>query len=135
MSFKKQIINTMNHLYNKNYITIRDGNISYKPKNKSYFFLTCGGVKKNNLNSNQIIKINFDKNKNIFYDTNYKYLPSREINIHSFIQMDDYYKEKNMFVVHAVQPTIIPAESQFPARGQTDWCRWRHQQHTSPCWQ
>ena len=107
MSIQKNIIKTMKLLYKKNYITMRDGNISFKPKNKDFFYLTAGSVKKNELQPNQIIKINFDKNKNINYNLNDKYLPSREINIHSFIQMDEYYKNQDIYVVHAHPPNII----------------------------
>ena len=107
MNIQKNIIKTMKLLYKKNYITMRDGNISFKPKNKDFFYLTAGSVKKNELQSNQIIKINFDKNKNINYNLNDKYLPSREINIHSFIQMDEYYKNQDIYVVHAHPPNII----------------------------
>ena len=55
MNIQKNIIKTMKLLYKKNYITMRDGNISFKPKNKDFFYLTAGSVKKNELQSNQII--------------------------------------------------------------------------------
>ena len=32
-----KIVDAMRLLYNKKYITIFDGNISFKPKNKNYF--------------------------------------------------------------------------------------------------
>ena len=51
---KKHIIDAMKYLYNKNYISIRDGNISYKPKNEKYFYISAGGVKKNEMNEQKI---------------------------------------------------------------------------------
>ena len=37
MSYKKHIIDTMKRLYTSNYISIRDGNVSFKPKMKIIF--------------------------------------------------------------------------------------------------
>ena len=99
----------MKILYNKKYITVFDGNISFKPKDKNYFYITAGSVKKNNMNEEQIIKVYFNNNDTtnqlIYHPSQYK--PSREISMHSYLQTNEYYKDKDIFVVHAHPPNII----------------------------
>ena len=106
---KKKIVDAMRILYDKKYITVFDGNISFKPKNQNYFYITAGSVKKNNMNEEQIIKVYFNNNKTtnqlIYQSTQYK--PSREINLHSYLQTNEYYKDKDTYIVHAHPPNII----------------------------
>ena len=116
MSVKKHIVDTMKYLYRSKYISIRDGNVSFKPSNKNYFYISAGSVKKNELNEDQIIKVNFKKTDVIFsnqiiydleFDKYYKYQPSREITMHSLLQTNPMYYDKDLFVVHAHPPNII----------------------------
>ena len=116
MSYKKHITDTMKRLYNNKYISIRDGNISFKPKNEKFFYISAGSVQKNNLNEDQVIKVNFEhKNNlnkgeypyNLDYNKNLKYSPSREIYMHSHLQTHPNYFNKDIFVVHAHPPNII----------------------------
>lgn len=116
MSYKKHITDTMKRLYNNKYISIRDGNISFKPKNENYFYISAGSVQKNNLNEDQVIKVNFEKKVNVKkgiypyklnFNKNQKYSPSREIYMHSYLQTYPYNFDKDIFVVHAHPPNII----------------------------
>lgn len=116
MSYKKHITDTMKRLYNNKYISIRDGNISFKPKNEKFFYISAGSVQKNNLNEDQVIKVNFENKKilnkgqypyNLNYNKNLKYTPSREIYMHSYLQTHPNYFNKDIFVVHAHPPNII----------------------------
>ena len=110
MSCKKIIADAMKQLYSKNLISMRDGNISFKPKNKDYFYISAGSVRKNEINEDQVIKVNFRKNNlsyDVSYDINYKYQPSREIHIHSLLQTDPKYFDKDSFIIHAHPPKII----------------------------
>ena len=117
MSVKKHIVDTMKKLYSNNYISIRDGNVSFKPKFENYFYISAGSVKKNEINEDQIIKVKFSKNKDnhgekinnylLNYNKYYKYKPSREIHMHSLLQTNKYYFDKDTFVVHAHPPNII----------------------------
>ena len=87
---KQKMIETMKNLYNKKYITVYDGNLSFKPKNKKYFYITAGSVKKNKLTEDQIIKVSFNdniKSNNLIYD-NKIYKTSRELNMHSYLLTD-----------------------------------------------
>jgi ribulose-5-phosphate 4-epimerase/fuculose-1-phosphate aldolase len=106
MSVKKHITDTMKRLYKNNYISIRDGNVSFKPKNENYFYISAGSVKKNEINEDQIIKVHFEGNK-LFYNKDYKYQPSREISMHSLLQSHKSNLENDTFVVHAHPPNII----------------------------
>ena len=116
MSVKKHIVDTIKHLYKNKYISIRDGNVSFKPSNKNYFYISAGSIKKSEINEDQIIKVNFKKknyifNKKILYDIsfnkNFEYKPSREIYMHSLLQTNPIYYNKDLFVVHAHPPNII----------------------------
>ena len=110
-SNKKIIVETMKKLYSKKLISARDGNISFKPKNENFFYISAGSVKKNNINEDKIIKVDFKElDSNSYssnYNKNYKYLPSREIYMHSYLQTYHYFKNKDNFVVHAHPPNII----------------------------
>ena len=115
MSLKKHIVETMKRLYTNKLISVRDGNVSFKPKNEKYFYISAGQVKKNEINEDQIIKIDFKRkdiirNKLDLFDLNYnnynKYKPSREINMHSFLLTDPSNYNKDTFVVHAHPPNI-----------------------------
>ena len=116
MSFKKHIIDTMKKLYEYRYISIRDGNVSFKPKNENFFYISAGSIKKNKINEDQVIKVNFEKKDIIYnnqfnyklkYDKEYKYLPSREVYMHSYLQTHPLYFNKDTFVIHAHPPNII----------------------------
>ena len=106
MSIKKLIGDSMGLLYKNKYITLRDGNISFKPKNKSYFYISAGSVKKDNINEDQIIKINFS-DTGIWYDNTSIYKPSRELSMHSYLQTDNKFKKKDLFVVHSHPKNIL----------------------------
>ena len=40
MSYKKHIVDTMKRLFTNKYISIRDGNISFKPKNENFLYFS-----------------------------------------------------------------------------------------------
>lgn len=107
MSAKKHLVDTMKKLYSQGHISMRDGNISFKPKNSDYFYISAGSVKKDELSLDQIIRVDFDNDKNLYYDKGFIYQPSREINMHSFLQTDPIYYGKNTFIVHAHPKNII----------------------------
>lgn len=106
MSYKKHIVDTMKRLYTNKFISIRDGNVSFKPKNEKYFLISAGSVRKNEINEDQIIKVYFDKD-DLSYNKDYKYKPSREINMHSLLQTHSSFSDKDTFVIHAHPPNII----------------------------
>ena len=110
MSRKKHIVDAMKRLYSNNLISMRDGNVSFKPKNKDYFYISAGSIRKNEINEDQVIKVNFRENNSsydVIYDIDYKYQPSREIYIHSLLQTDPNYFDKDSFIIHAHPPNII----------------------------
>ncbi len=106
MSFKKHIVDTMKKLYTNKFISIRDGNVSFKPKNENFFYISAGSVKKNEINEDQVIKVNFEDDK-LFYCKDFKYQPSREILMHSLLQTHPSNFSKDIFVIHAHPPNII----------------------------
>ena len=116
MISKKIIVETMKRLYTNRFISIRDGNISFKPKNENYFYISAGSIKKNEIDIDQVIKVNFEKKDklfkdkfhyDLFYDKSYIYKPSREINMHALLQTHPFYNNMDTFVVHAHPPNII----------------------------
>ena len=106
MSIKKLIGDSMGRLYKNKYITLRDGNVSFKPKNENFFLISAGSVRKNEINVDQILRVYFDKH-GIYYDKSNKYQPSREIHMHSLLQTHKDYYNKDTFVIHAHPPNII----------------------------
>ena len=104
---KSYVSKAMTNLYKKRLITLRDGNLSYKPKNKNYFYISAGSVKKDHLNEDQIIKVEFDDKKKLTYNKNFLYQPSRELFMHSFLHVNEKYINKDIFVVHAHPKNII----------------------------
>ena len=61
MFLGRHIVDTMRKLYNNKLISIRDGNVSFKPKNKPYFYISAGQVKKNEITEDQVLKVFFEK--------------------------------------------------------------------------
>jgi L-fuculose-phosphate aldolase len=61
ISIKKQLCNVMKDMYNKQFISLYDGNVSFYKGGSNSFYITQGSVKKNNLNSNHIIDVPFSK--------------------------------------------------------------------------
>jgi len=129
MSIKKHIVDAMKKLYDKRLISTRDGNVSFKPKNENHFYISAGSIKKNEINEDQILRVNFDPNilnpqyehsnkdepkreyriptqDRITFNHTYKYQPSREVRIHSFLQTHATNFDKDTFVVHAHPPNI-----------------------------
>lgn len=53
----------MKEAYNRGWITTRDGNISLRRKTQDHLYITPTGVRKQNLTSEQIIKLHFPENR------------------------------------------------------------------------
>lgn len=107
---KKHLANIMKTIYNNGYITLRDGNISYKPKLSDFFLITAGGVKKNQLTEEEIIKVNFqslDSVTTMRYSKNNIYKPSQELNMHALLLTHKANYDKNIYVLHVHPPNII----------------------------
>ena len=119
MSSKKHIVDTMRKLYNNKLISIRDGNMSFKPKNKPYFYISAGQVKKNEITEDQVVQVFFEKRDpqisnipngskyDLVFDIQSSYIPSREIYMHSYLQTMQQCFHIDNFVVHAHPPNII----------------------------
>ena len=95
---KETLCYAMRHLYKKSLISLRDGNVSFREKNSNNFLITPGGIKKDNINENQIIDVEL-KNKYPYYlPLNNNLLNvSREIGFHSRILKDE---QDDCFIVH-----------------------------------
>ena len=106
MNISQKLITSMKQLYEKKLITLRDGNISFKQKNKDYFYITAGSVEKNNMIPNQILKVYFNK-ENVYYNEDSYYKPSRELNIHYYIKRQNNYYLHDTFVVHTHPPNAV----------------------------
>jgi len=100
-------------LYNKNLTSIRDGNISFKPKNKSYFYITPsskrrGANGKDKLTSDDVVTINLhEESKSFSFDTFGAIEPSSETPLHANIQLNRMCSIDNIFIVHCHPPNIL----------------------------
>jgi len=119
MSFKQQIIDNMKLLYQRKQITLRDGNISFKPRNQDYFYITAGSVLKDRLTHEQIVKVDFD-DKTTKYDTNSLYRPSQELNMHYYLQKKRQHYMQDTYVVHAHPPNVIAYMGMYSKQVQLD---------------
>ena len=106
MNAEKNLVNLMKYMFSKRLISARDGNVSFKPKDKKYFLISPTSVRKNDLHQNQILKIHFDHAGNLKYDEK-KGKPSRELYMHSFLLTNHKFFDKDTFVIHAHPPNVI----------------------------
>ena len=100
----KDIIKIFIDSYSKNWITPRDGNISYKPANQNNFLISPSGFRKQELKESDFINIEFcDTSWNQLNNKNLK--PSGEINLHLEILKS---VKKELCVIH-LHPTYTIA--------------------------
>ena len=121
----------MKECYHNKWIAPVDGNISFKPKNADYFYITPASLRKQEINNEDIVKINiaFQKSEiennnekindleikkamNKFYpfislDRESQRQPSGELPLHTFFMLSPFYKEKDLCVVHCHPPYIL----------------------------
>jgi len=77
----KDIIAVLKEAYKRNWITPRDGNISFKNSGSNNFFITPSGLRKQNLNESDFIELEIINNGwNQINNLNLK--PSGEIQLH-----------------------------------------------------
>jgi ribulose-5-phosphate 4-epimerase/fuculose-1-phosphate aldolase len=75
------IINILNDSYKKNWITPRDGNISYKPSGSNKFIITPSGLRKQELKESDFIEVEIS-DKGWKQLNNFNLKPSGEIELH-----------------------------------------------------
>ena len=102
MSIQNILTSQMKNLYKKKYISPRDGNISFKPRNSDYFYITAGSVLKLKMTNEHIVKVFFNNVKTTV-DKNSLHKPSREL---ICIYKKSLYHSKDIFVVH-MHPQIL----------------------------
>ena len=102
----------MKHMYDTKLIAMRDGNISFKPARKNYFYITPGSVKKNNLVEEDLVRVafssDFESKKSLHISNHILNLkPSREINMHAIFHTKKEYHNKDLYIVHAHPKNLI----------------------------
>jgi len=96
----KDIIKILIDSYNKNWITPRDGNISYKGANLNSFLITPSGLRKQELKESDFINIKFN-DEDWIQSNNNILKPSGEVNLHYEILKS---VKKELCVIH-LHPT------------------------------
>lgn len=113
------ICDVLKTAYNRNWISTRDGNCSFRRKDDEYLYITPSGVRKQNLNAELIFKLKFIDdykissspwNNLIRVDDDYQKKliglePSGELPLHSLLQR---IVPENRIVLH-LHPTYIVA--------------------------
>ena len=99
------IINILKDAYLKNWITPRDGNISYKPSGSKKFIITPSGLRKQELKKSDFIEIEISDNgwKQI---NNFDKKPSGEIELHYEILK---HIKQNICIIHLHPTATISA--------------------------
>ena len=100
----QDILEILQQAYNNNWITARDGNISYKLEDKNQYLITPSGFRKQELKENQFVKIKITDD-GWEQMTNQNLKPSGEIELHHGL-LKDY--SDNRCVVH-LHPTYTVA--------------------------
>lgn len=100
---KFQISKILKELYKREWISTRDGNISFRPKNKDFFWITPSGVQKNKVMPWHLVKVKFDERKT----TVSKGKPSGELHMHHMLVKHNL--AEDMCVLHAHPTYIITA--------------------------
>lgn len=83
----QDILEILQQAYNNNWITTRDGNISYKLEDKNQYLITPSGLKKQEIKENQLVKIKITEN-GWEQMTNHNLKPSGEIELHHGLLKD-----------------------------------------------
>ena len=97
-NIKESLCYAMRHLYKNSFISLRDGNVSFREKNSNIFLITPGGIKKDNISQNQIIDVVLKSKYPYYLPLNNNFLNvSREIGFHSRILKDE---QDDCFIVH-----------------------------------
>jgi len=100
----QDILEILQQAYTNNWITARDGNISYKSDDKHQFLITPSGLRKQELKENQLVKIKMTED-DWEQITNHNLKPSGEIELHYGLMKDI---ETERCVVH-LHPTYTIA--------------------------
>lgn len=105
------ICDVLKAAYNRNWISTRDGNASFKRKNENFLYVTPSGVRKQHMNAEMMIKLEFDKNNNLkrVNDDYQKKIiglnPTGELQLHILLQKN---LPENRVVLH-LHPTYTIA--------------------------
>lgn len=104
------ICDVMKIAYNKSWISTRDGNASFKRKDEDFLYVTPSGVRKQNLNSEMMIKLklNTDNYTRVIDNIQEKIIglePTGELPLHILLQKN---LPCNRVVLH-LHPTYIIA--------------------------
>ena len=99
------IINILKEAYKKNWITPRDGNISYKSSGSNKFIITPSGLRKQDLKKSDFIEIEIS-DKGWKQLNNFNLKPSGEIELHYEILK---YVKNDICVIHLHPTHIISA--------------------------
>jgi ribulose-5-phosphate 4-epimerase/fuculose-1-phosphate aldolase len=113
------ICDVLKAAYNRNWISTRDGNASFRRQNENFIYVTPSGVRKQHLNAEMIIKMQMDDNiHNTHEPWNYLYRvqddyqdkiiglqPTGELPLHILLQQKI---PENRVVLH-LHPTYIIA--------------------------
>ena len=94
----QDILEILQQAYTNNWITSRDGNISYKSDDKQQFLITPSGLRKQELKENQLVKIKMTED-GWEQMTNLNLKPSGEIELHHGL-MKDYEGERCVVHLH-----------------------------------
>ena len=95
----------MQKCYDNGWISPRDGNISFRKRNSFHYYISPGGVRKYDIDEDDILKLNLFNNTVI---ENYGDLkPSGEIVLHNLILKDQNYIHQDLCVIHCHPPHIL----------------------------
>ena len=99
---KQEVCDVMKECYSRGWITTRDGNCSVRYRDRDYMFITPSGHRKNVLDREDLVKIDYQNNQIII---NPGTKPSGELHMHHLLQKDGI---QTRTILHA-HPTYVIA--------------------------
>ena len=108
----------MKECYRNNWIAPVDGNISFKHKNSDFFYITPASLRKQEINNDDIVKINisYQKPAKLLADSVYPFIsldqdsnrqPSGELPLHTRFMLSPHLQNRDICIVHCHPPHIL----------------------------
>lgn len=91
--------------YTRGWITVRDGNISFKGANKDYYYITPASINKSKIVKDDVLKLSIKNDAILENISNLK--PSGELTLHSLILKDISYENEDICIIHCHPPHIL----------------------------
>lgn len=104
---KYLLCNYIKECYERGWISPRDGNVSYRPANADFCYITPTSLRKQEINNDDIVKIDLNYDANIYSVVpNAQRQPSGELAFHTGLMFKPEWRTRDICIVHCHPPHI-----------------------------